>query len=123
MGGYSSWCRGLCSAPSGRLLGKRLVCGSLDTDVHCQASAEALGSFVRSYVGEKLVLKKRRVKLGAVPGLHFICSKVSKRRNTTCEGGGRAARGRHGREKRVLCVCVCVCVLLLLLLLNSLNVP
>ena len=77
MGGY-----GLCSAPSGRLLGKRLVCGSLGRDVCHQTGAEALGVFVRSYVGEKLVLKKRRVKLGAVPGLHFVCSKVSKRRNT-----------------------------------------
>ena len=120
MGGYGSWCRGLRSAPSGRLLGKRLVCGSLGTDVRRQTGAEALGVCIRSYVGEKLVLKKRCVKLGAVPGLHFVCSKVSKRRNTTCEGGGRAARGRHGREKRVSNLCVCV---LLLLLLNSLNVP
>ena len=106
MGGYGSWCRGLRSAPSGRLLGKRLVCGSLGTDVRRQTGAEALGVFVRSYVGEKLVLKKRRVQLGAVPGLHFVCSKGSKRGNTTCEGGGRAARGRHGREKSSVCVCV-----------------
>ena len=73
---------------------------SLGMQVCHQGSTELLGVIGEVSVVNQVVLELCRVKLGAVPRLHFIFCNICQRKNTTSKGGGGASRGGHGVRAR-----------------------